>query len=74
MRLKGFSVLFQSIRSQIVHLYGLCSHELFKYVFEKHLLEHACGHKLYIVEQNINFSEGRRFWLGPSAIETKAGD
>ena len=44
--------LFQNIWSQIVHLYGLCSHELFEYVFEKHLLENACGHKVYIVEKN----------------------
>ena len=70
------NTLFQSIWSQIVHLYGLCSHELLECVFEDHLLENAFGHKLYVVEKNKIqiFTEGRRFWLGPSATEAEAED
>ena len=40
---------------KIVQLHGLCCHELFKYVFEKHLFENACGRKLYIVEQGEKY-------------------
>ena len=36
------NTLFQSIWSQIVQLYGFCSHELFKYVFDRHLFENSC--------------------------------
>ena len=38
-----------------MQLHGLCSHGLFKYVFEKHLFGNACGHKLYIVEKRTKY-------------------
>ena len=43
------------IKMKIVQLHGLCSPELFIYVFKKHLSENACGHKLYIVEQRTKY-------------------